>query len=131
MRGGTPPDRTLEQRMRSLELANSVRSAKARVRRRLGNGELHPGHLLTDASYARASLDNSELDIYLRTPIVDVLLWSRGIGRVKAPVVLRKAEIAPTRKIGRLKLDERARLEGELRRHSIWTSWDRIEREAA
>lgn len=122
--GGTPPERTREQRLRALEQANEARSAKARLRARLHANEIHAGKLLTEPAYVRDVLPPEQEAVLVKLPIREFLVHTRGIGKVKAASLLPRAKIEPTRRIGRLTPGERRRLTVTLEETTAWRRWD-------
>lgn len=83
------PERSVEQRMAALKVANEVRSRKAELKR-----ELRENRMLI----LKAICDPP---VWLRNAKVEeILLATRGFGRVKVREMLRAAEIAPSKTVG-------------------------------
>lgn len=127
-----PPDHTEEQRLAALEIGNAIRSARARLRKRIEAGELHPGKLVESANYCYAVLPADQRDALLDTEIARFLCWPPGIGRKKAERILSRSGVYASRRIGKLKSKDRKALVDAIkgRGPSLWAKWDRLEREA-
>lgn len=83
------PERSVEQRMAALKIANEVRSRKAALKRDLRENR---------SLVLKAICDPP---VWLRNAKVEeILLATRGFGRVKVREMLRAAEIAPSKTVG-------------------------------
>jgi hypothetical protein len=94
----TAPDRTTAQRMDALDRANMIRSARAELKRDLKARRKHLVPLLTDPPGWLGSMK-----------ILDLLLATPKVGRVKANRVLSRARVSPSKTLGGL--SQRQRLE--------------------
>lgn len=93
------PDRSLEQRMTALNIANGVRTARAELKRELKAG----------ARDVRLLLDDPP-DELVTCKIVELLLATPKVGRVKADRLLRQSRVSPSRTVGGLTDRQRAEL---------------------
>lgn len=93
------PERTLEQRMDALELANHIRIRRAAFKRDLKAGRESVSSLLVDPP-----------DYMLTARVFDVLLAVPRYGRVKVNRVLQVLRISPNKTIGGLSQRQRAEL---------------------
>lgn len=85
---GRAPFRSLEQRYHALERANAVRSYRADLKQEMKLGR----------RTIRQVLQDSATDEHLATmKVVDLLLATPMVGRVKAKKVLDKARISPSK----------------------------------
>jgi hypothetical protein len=99
------PERTSEQRMRALQRANEIRSARAQLKRDLKAGKMKIEHLLLDPP-----------DYVLSAKAFDMILAVPKYGRVKANKILTQCRISPSKTIGGLSERQRAELVHMLRR---------------
>ena len=105
VRPPVPPDRTLLQRMRALEIANDTRSRRARLKRDIKAGRV------------------SVVDVLVAPPVCvgtmkvfDLLLATPKHGRVKVNKILLRCRISPSKTIGGLSERQRLELVDELLR---------------
>ncbi len=99
------PERTREQRMRALQRANEIRSARAKLKRDLKGGKAQIERLLLDPP-----------DYVLSAKAFDMILAVPKYGRVKANKILTQCRISPSKTIGGLSERQRAELVQFLRR---------------
>jgi hypothetical protein len=99
------PERTNEQRMRALRRANSIRSARAQLKRDLKGGKAKIEQLLLDPP-----------EYVLSAKAFDMILAVPKYGRVKANKILGQCRISPSKTIGGLSERQRAELVHMLRR---------------
>jgi hypothetical protein len=93
------PGRSREQRLRALQLANEIRSARAQLKKDLASGKIDPAQILAQPPE------------YLRTARVrDVLLALPKIGSVKAGRILADCGIAHSKTLGGLTERQRTEL---------------------
>lgn len=98
------PERSVEQRMAALKIANEVRSRKAALKRDLRENR---------SLVLKAICDPPE---WLRSAKVEeILLATRGFGRVKVREIMRDAEIVPSKTVGGLTDRQRVLLLRRLR----------------
>ena len=93
------PDRSLDQRMRALALANETRSARARLKRELRAGRVRFADLLVDPPECLVS-----------AKVFAVLLSVPHVGRVKANRVFVRAGMSPSKTFGGLTVRQRDEL---------------------
>ena len=91
------------QRLRALELANSVRVARAQLKRRVGAGEVTAGDVLMSAPWETASM-----------PLEDLLRSQRGWGGRRTHVFLVSFGISESKTIGSLTHRQRLALAARL-----------------
>jgi hypothetical protein len=99
------PERTREQRMRALQRANEIRSARAQLKRDLKAGKIQVEKLLLDPP-----------DYVLSAKAFDMILAVPKYGRVKANKILTQCRISPSKTIGGLSERQREELVHMLRR---------------
>jgi hypothetical protein len=99
------PERTNEQRMRALQRANQIRSARAQLKRDLKGGKARIEQLLLDPP-----------DYVLSAKAFDMILAVPKYGRVKANRILTQCRISPSKTIGGLSERQRTELVHMLRR---------------
>jgi hypothetical protein len=92
------PERSREQRLESLQLANDIRTRRSQLKRDLKAGRVTLLPLLVDPP-----------DYVLTMKVVDLMLARPKLGRVKVNKVLARARISPTKTLGGL--SERQRTE--------------------
>ena len=93
------PGRSREQRLRALEQANEVRSARAALKKELASGRIELGQILVDPP------------LCVRTARVrDVLLVLPRIGSVRAARILAHCGIAHSKTLGGLSERQRGEL---------------------
>jgi hypothetical protein len=93
------PGRSREQRLRALQLANEIRSARAQLKKDLASGRIEPALILAQPPEC------------LRTARVrDVLLALPKIGSVKAGRILADCGIAHSKTLGALTERQRTEL---------------------
>ncbi len=97
------PERSLDQRMAALSLANEVRGLRAQLKRDLKAGKASFGELLLDVP---ACLETAK--------VFDLLLALPRVGRVKATSILNGCRISPSKTFGGLSDRQRAELAGRL-----------------
>lgn len=96
MTTATAPERTMQQRLEALQIANSIRSRRAVTKKAINRGEIALEDLLGDVPEHMESMK-----------IIDALLCIRQIGRIKAQKVLRQTRTAPSKTL--IGLSERQR----------------------
>jgi hypothetical protein len=99
------PARSHEQRMRALNRANEIRSARAQLKRDLKAGKVKIETLLLDPP-----------EYVLSAKAFDMILAVPKYGRVKANKILGQCRISPSKTIGGLSERQRAELVQHLRR---------------
>ena len=99
------PERTREQRMKALNRANEIRSARAQLKRDLKAGKARIEKLLLDPP-----------EYVLSAKVFDMILAVPKYGRVKANKILGQCRISPSKTIGGLSERQRAELVQFLRR---------------
>ena len=99
------PERSREQRMRALQRANEIRSARAQLKRDLKGGKAKIETLLLDPP-----------DYVLSAKAFDMILAVPKYGRVKANKVLQQCRISPSKTIGGLSERQRTELVSMLRK---------------
>ena len=99
------PERTREQRMKALNRANEIRSARAQLKRDLKAGKARIETLLLDPP-----------EYVLSAKVFDMILAVPKYGRVKANKILGQCRISPSKTIGGLSERQRAELVQFLRR---------------
>ena len=99
------PERSREQRMRALNRANEIRSARAQLKRDLKAGKAKIETLLLDPP-----------EYVLSAKAFDMILAVPKYGRVKANKILGQCRISPSKTIGGLSERQRAELVHHLRR---------------
>ena len=99
------PERPNAQRMRALERANKIRSARAQLKRDLKAGKVKIETLLLDPP-----------DYVMSAKAFDMILAVPKYGRVKANKILNVCRISPSKTIGGLSERQRAELVHMLRR---------------
>ena len=99
------PERTNAQRMRALQRANEIRSARAQLKRDLKGGKAKIEKLLLDPP-----------EYVLSAKAFDMILAVPKYGRVKANKILTQCRISPSKTIGGLSERQRAELVHMLRR---------------
>jgi hypothetical protein len=99
------PERTSEQRMRALNKANEIRTARAQLKRDLKAGKMKIEKLLLDPP-----------EYVLSAKAFDMILAVPKYGRVKANKILSQCRISPSKTIGGLSERQRAELVHMLRR---------------
>lgn len=93
------PERSLQQRLDSLAIANQVRTRRARIKRDIKAGRRSIYDVLRSA------------DPSLQTAaILDLVLCIPKVGRVKAMSALNTARVSPTRTLGALTARQRLEL---------------------
>jgi hypothetical protein len=97
--GARVPGRSREQRLRALEQANEVRSARAKLKRELAAGEIELAHIL---AYPPACAQTAR--------VRDLLLALRQIGSVNAARILARCGIAHSKTLAGLSDRQRAEL---------------------
>ncbi len=97
------PERSPDQRMAALSMANEVRSRRAQLKRDLKAGKASIGALLLDPP---ACLETAK--------VLDMLLALPKVGRVKATNMLNGCRISPSKTFGGLSGRQRAELAGRL-----------------
>lgn len=96
------PARSLQQRLDALELANEIRSHRARLKREMRAGRIGVVDLLDDPLCETMKL-------------WDALVAQPKIGRVKANRVLQRLTISPSKTLGGLSPRQRRQLLEHLR----------------
>jgi hypothetical protein len=99
------PERSREQRMRALQRANEIRSARAQLKR--------------DLKASKAKIETLLLDppeYVMSAKAFDMILAVPKYGRVKANKILTQCRISPSKTIGGLSERQRAELVQLLRR---------------
>jgi hypothetical protein len=97
------PDRSLDQRMDALTIANEVRTLRAQLKRDLKAGRASIGTLLLDPPS------------WLQTAkVFDMLLALPKVGRVKATKVLDSSRVSPSKTFGGLSQRQRTELAARL-----------------
>ncbi|UJA20109.1 hypothetical protein HJD18_07700 [Thermoleophilia bacterium SCSIO 60948] len=99
------PERSREQRMKALQRANEIRTARAQLKRDLKAGKVQVEQLLLDPP-----------EYLLSAKTIDMLLAVPKFGRVKANKILNNCRISPSKTIGGLSERQRGELVGLLRR---------------
>ena len=99
------PERTSEQRMKALNNANEIRTARAQLKRDLKAGKAQINKLLLDPP-----------DYVLSAKAFDMILAVPKYGRVKANKILTQCRISPSKTIGGLSERQRAELVHMLQR---------------
>jgi hypothetical protein len=99
------PERTHDQRMRALQKANDIRTARAQLKRDLKAGKARIETLLLDPP-----------DYVMSAKAIDMILAVPKYGRVKANRILGSCRISPSKTIGGLSERQRAELVTQLRR---------------
>ena len=103
--GAGVPGRSREQRLRALEQANEVRTARAKLKKELASGKIELVQILADPPAC------------VRTaPIRDVLLVVPKIGSVRAGRILAQCRIAHSKTLGGLTDRQRGELINLFRR---------------
>lgn len=109
------PDRSRAQRFAALERANAIRSARKRLKAELkARGAVALIALIVRPDYANDLVADAPDGLADTMHVRDALEATRGIGKVKAATVLRRAGVAPSKTIGGLTRQQRARLAGAL-----------------
>lgn len=98
------PGRSREQRLRALQQANEIRSARAKLKRDLGSGKLDLAGIVAHPP-----------DWVMTARVRDVLLALPRIGPVKAGRILAHCGIAHSKTLGGLTDRQRTELIGLLR----------------
>lgn len=99
------PERTHDQRLRALQKANDIRTARAQLKRDMKAGKKRIDTLLLDPP-----------DYVLSAKVIDMILAVPKFGRVKANRILGLCRISPSKTIGGLSGRQREELVGQLRR---------------
>jgi hypothetical protein len=99
------PERSRAQRMRALQRANEIRSARAQLKRDLKGGKAKIETLLLDPP-----------EYVMSAKAFDMILAVPKYGRVKANKILTQCRISPSKTIGGLSERQRAELVHLLRR---------------
>ena len=99
------PDRSLDQRIDALNMANEIRTRRAQLKRDLKAGRASITTLLLDPP---AFLETAK--------VFDMLLAVPKVGRVKATNILNGCRISPSKTFGGLSDRQRAELAGRLDR---------------
>lgn len=112
----TPPERTYDQRMAALEVANRRRTRRARLKVALKAGDvtLEPVIVLDLEGIRQATgiaLERGDLDTMR---IYDALLAAPKYGRVKANRILTRTRISPSKTLGGMSVRQRRELLIEL-----------------
>jgi hypothetical protein len=93
------PERSLDQRMAALEIANEARALRAQLKRDLKSGRASIGELLLDPP------------AFLQTAkVFDMLLALPKVGRVKATKIMNNCRVSPHKTFGGLSDRQRAEL---------------------
>jgi formamidopyrimidine-DNA glycosylase len=109
------PDRSRAQRLAALERANTIRSGRKRLKIELkARGAIALIALIVRPEYANELVDGAPDGLADTMHVRTALVATRGIGRVKADSVLRRAGVAPSKTIGGLTRQQRARLAAAL-----------------
>jgi hypothetical protein len=95
----TVPDRSRKQRADALERANLIRTYRAGLKRDLKAGRVRIGDVLANVDDRVATMK-----------VLDVLLATPKVGRVKALKVLANARISPSKTVGGLTVRQRLEL---------------------
>ena len=93
------PGRSREQRLRALEQANEVRSARAQLKKELASGKIALAQILAKPPAC-----------VMTAPVLDLLLVLPRIGSVKAGRILGRCRIAHSKTVGGLSERQRAEL---------------------
>jgi hypothetical protein len=93
------PERSLDQRMAALEIANEARALRAQLKRDLKAGRASIGELLLDSP---AFLQSAK--------VFDMLLALPKVGRVKAAKIMNNCRVSPNKTFGGLSDRQRAEL---------------------
>ncbi len=99
----TAPERSLGQRMEALNAANRIRTERARLKRKLKDGDANIAVLLRDPP-----------DYILTAKVSDMLLAVPKYGQVKVNKILAQCRISPSKTIGGLSERQRRELIGHL-----------------
>lgn len=105
------PERSLEQRLDALKVANVIRVFRADWKRevKLGDREiLEPLHTLAEA-------EEGEETMWDTMRVLDYLLGIPRVGRTKANKFLTAARISPSKTLGGMTARQRSELEGVVR----------------
>ena len=103
-RGRRAPERTLDQRLRSLRQANEIRVGRARLKKELAAGSVRIEQIL------------SEPPEFVKTAkVYDLLLALPRVGPAKAARCLTHCRIAPSKTVGGLSERQRVELIGLFR----------------
>lgn len=86
-----PPDRTIEQRMVALARANEIRLTRAQLKRDIRAGRASAAEII---AYPPPWAEGM--------PVIDLLLASHRIGRVKAERLMTRYRIGSARRVGAL-----------------------------
>jgi hypothetical protein len=93
------PERSLDQRMAALEIANEARVLRAQLKRDLKVGRASIGELLLDPP------------AFVQTAkVFDMLLALPKVGRVKATKIMNNCRVSPNKTFGGLSDRQRAEL---------------------
>lgn len=93
------PVRSPEQRASALAHANAIRSARAQWKRDVRTRQADPVAVVLDPPAEFESMR-----------VLEVLLAMPKVGRVKADVMLRRAGVSPSKRLGGLTVRQRAQL---------------------
>lgn len=97
------PVRSQQQRLDALARGNEVRSWRAELKVRMKAREVSFATALSDPDWRMRTMH-----------VLDLLLATPSVGRVKAGKVLKRTMVPPTRQVGMLTIDQRRRLISEL-----------------
>lgn len=103
--GPVPPDRSLVQRMDALEVANDVRTRRARLKKDLRAGRTTIQDVLLEPPEWCAT-----------AKLMDVLLATPKYGRVKVNKLLRTVGVSPSKTVGGLSQRQRTEIVSMIRR---------------
>jgi len=93
------PERSLDQRMAALAIANEARALRAQLKRDLKAGRASIGELLLDPP------------AFVQTAkVFDMLLALPKVGRVKATKIMNSCRVSPNKTLGGLSDRQRAEL---------------------
>ncbi len=95
----TTPERSLDQRMAALEIANETRALRAQLKRDLKAGRASIGELLLDPPA-----------FVYTAKVFDMLLALPKVGRVKATKIMNNCRVSPNKTFGGLSDRQRAEL---------------------
>lgn len=93
------PERTLQQRQEALQEANRVRKLRAYLKVNVATGRQEVAAIIADPpTYA------------LTMRVLDLLLAVPSVARIKADIILRRAQISPSKTLGGMTGRQRAEL---------------------
>ena len=102
---GSPPDRSLNQRMEALARANDIRTRRAQLKRDLKAGRKHIEFQVL-----------APPDYILSMKVYELIMTTPKYGRVKANKILGRCKISPSKTVGGLSERQRRELVALMRR---------------